>query len=89
MPRCFGQLVGMQARRLLTAQTSTQTETENSSTSSTVNVLTYHNDDARATSIANMFDLTMQPRAFVSIPSRLDEYYFEHKPISYAPVDRE
>jgi phospholipase C len=49
----------------------------------------YHNDDARATSIANMFDLTMQPRAFVSIPSSLDEYYFEHKPISYAPVDRE
>jgi len=47
MPRCFGQLVGMQARRLLTAQTSTQTETENSSTSSTVNVLTYHNDVGR------------------------------------------
>jgi hypothetical protein len=44
----------------------------------------------RATSIADMFDLTMKtPRKFVSIPSGLEESFFVHKPISYAPVDRE
>ncbi|HEY3676549.1 MAG TPA: alkaline phosphatase family protein [Candidatus Tumulicola sp.] len=49
----------------------------------------YPNDDKRATSIANMFDFTMSPRKFISIPSSLGRSFFIHKPISYAPVDRE
>jgi phospholipase C len=45
--------------------------------------------DATVTSIADMFKFTIRPRKFVAIPSSLNEVYFLHEPVTYAPVDRE
>jgi phospholipase C len=45
--------------------------------------------DERATSIANCFDFTQQPRSFAAIPSRYTQAYFEHRKPSYRAVDTE
>ncbi|HLY03058.1 MAG TPA: alkaline phosphatase family protein [Candidatus Cybelea sp.] len=43
--------------------------------------------DQRATSIANCFDFTQQPRKFSAIPSLYSRAYFERRKPSYQPVD--
>ena len=44
-------------------------------------------NDQRANSIADAFDFTQSPRAFVPIPAALDESYFMRQPPSDEPVD--
>jgi phospholipase C len=45
--------------------------------------------DARATSIADAFDFTQAPRAFVPIAAKYSRSYFEHQAPSGQPVDNE
>lgn len=45
--------------------------------------------DVRATSIADCFDFTQQPRTFAVIPSRYSRAYFERRKPSRRPVDNE
>jgi phospholipase C len=47
----------------------------------------FPNNDARATSIADMFDFSIQPRKFKVIPTVLKKSHFLHEPIRYEPVD--
>jgi hypothetical protein len=42
----------------------------------------FPNNDVRSPSIGNMFDLTMKPRKFKTIPSSLNEQYFRHERIT-------
>ncbi len=45
--------------------------------------------DRRSTSIIDAFDFTQHPRAFVPIPAKYPESYFEKRPPSGLPVDTE
>jgi phospholipase C len=48
----------------------------------------FPNNDARATSIVKMFDLTMKnPRKFKVIPSVLKKSHFLHEKVIYEPID--
>jgi phospholipase C len=48
----------------------------------------FPNNDARATSIANMFDFSgNKPRKFKTIPSSLDKAHFMHERVIYEPID--
>jgi phospholipase C len=49
----------------------------------------FPNDDARATSIGNMFKFTGKPRKFIAVPSSLDQSYFQHEKVSDEPIDSE
>jgi phospholipase C len=49
----------------------------------------FPNNDARATSIGDMFNLKRTPRKFVAVPTTLDANFFIHQPPSYEPLDRE
>jgi phospholipase C len=45
------------------------------------------NEDARATSIADVFHFSQKPRAFTPIKAALPRSYFEHEPITNLPGD--
>jgi len=47
----------------------------------------YPNNDARATSMDDMFDFTIKPRKFTVIPSDLKKGYFLHEKPSFEPLD--